>query len=283
MLVPKSVISELLKITYRDSSRYALDSILLERQADGSPVAVASDGQRLVAYTWQEPESHPFKPSDAAPREGFSVLLSAAACKQIKSWKLTTKGPRAEELNCVYVDEYSTRPQYDKDTGEISERIPTLAIRATDLSANYSIEDATGEGRFPKWRDCMPAERSGSVSVTLDAKLLAEIADVARKLATSEVNNGITLTVRDRESAVKLEVDRRSACRFSAVLMPIHWDCQPESVHGAADRIARERQEAAEAAALAEADEHELVEETSPELAESNTVLEPDTALEPVA
>jgi GH24 family phage-related lysozyme (muramidase) len=45
---------------------------------------------------------------------------------------------------------------------------------------------------------------------------------------------------------------------------------------------AKRKQEAAEAAALAEADEHELVEEASPELAESDTILEPDTAMEPV-
>ena len=64
MLVPINVFSAMFPLADRKSTRYALGGIKLERTADGSPVAIVTDGRKMLAYTWTEPAEHPLKPAD---------------------------------------------------------------------------------------------------------------------------------------------------------------------------------------------------------------------------
>ena len=87
MLIPKDLFSALLPLTDRESKRYALAGIKLERLADGSPVAIATDGRKMLAYTWIEPIEHVLKPTAEVLNGAFDVILSAEALAQVKSWK----------------------------------------------------------------------------------------------------------------------------------------------------------------------------------------------------
>ncbi|MGD9632150.1 MAG: hypothetical protein AB7O59_24520 [Pirellulales bacterium] len=233
MLVPFNVFRQLRKVADRDSSRYALGGILFERSADGSPVAVATDGRRLVAFTWREPDEtsahplnrpHPLAPVHAAAAPGWQGLISGEALAQICGWKLDKKAvARRPILGFVYVDETGAaerEPGEKEDPASVPRCLP---IRATDGSASYAIENARADGRFPKWRDVFPrwAPSKDPVSITLDPCYVAELADVCRELATTDAERGIDLAQADPAGACRFDARTADGARVAAVLMPL--------------------------------------------------------------
>ena len=64
MLVPRTMFN-LHEVCDPDASRYALGGVYFERAEDGSPVAVATDGRRMVAATWGEDPAEQYPPRPA--------------------------------------------------------------------------------------------------------------------------------------------------------------------------------------------------------------------------
>jgi len=259
---------QLTKVCDQSSSRYALGCILLERCADGSAVAVATDGRRLTAYKWTEPEAHPLAPAGVVPSPEFSVLVSAEAVRQVCAWKLDRKAiKRRPELGFVFIDENGPIIPAAKGAPEDAPIERRLPIRATDGAAEFSIADARGMGRFPKWRDVFAySDVADGTAITLDPRFLAELCDVARVLATSDDSRGVTLFIKDPERACTLQVAHPDGRICSSVLMPLAADNGPDGAarfwrHDMrqnptmADRVRQElaRLELAEPAAVVEA------------------------------
>jgi len=236
MLVPFNVFRQLRKVADRESSRYALGGILFERSADGSPVAVATDGRRLVAYTWREPDPdnstpalaratvHPLAPVHQAAAPGWQGLVSGEALAQICGWKLDRKALKARPiLDYVFIDENGP-PQREPGENEKPESIPRcLPIRATDGTASYAIENARADGRFPKWRDVFPrwAPSKDPVSITLDPRYVSELAQVCGALATTDASRGIDFAQADPAGACRFDARTADGARVAAVLMPL--------------------------------------------------------------
>lgn len=216
MLIPKSLFSALLPLTDRDSSRYALGCIKLERHTDGSPVAIVTDGRKLLAYTWVEPNEHPFKPADEARNADFAVLVSAAAIAQVKGWGFDKKILHSRpELDFVYIPETATEL--------------VVPIMATDGVNDFKISNAAGDGRFPKWRDCFPAAYSDpatadgeSVAITLDPAYVVQLCQAAARLATSGESRGVTLTIpNDPDKPALIRATRFDGSKVASLIMPI--------------------------------------------------------------
>lgn len=242
MLLPISAVKALATCTDRQSSRYALGGIWIERCADGQPVAVATDGRQLVAYEWTEETDHPHRAADNFGRANFSALLGADAIKQIAGWKLDKRTvARNSALGCAVIDEHGAPPvgADGKPTGADA----PVKVTATDKVAEFQIANAHEAGRFPKWRDVFSyCDKPGTVSVTLSAKYLAQLAKAAEALVLSDDNIGVTLTVADENSAVRFDA-KSDRGRFVAVLMPLAredgkqtadngWKPQPVDVNG---------------------------------------------------
>ena len=56
MLIPKRIFA-ISKAAAKDQERYAMNGVCLQRTPDGRPLAVATDGHRLVVATWPEGKS----------------------------------------------------------------------------------------------------------------------------------------------------------------------------------------------------------------------------------
>lgn len=226
MLVPIEVIRNLVKVAERDCTRYALGGVKLERMADGCPVAIATDGRKMAAYTWPEDEGaeYPAIGIDPVHNPKFELLLSAEACAQICGWKMPKKTPKPILLNFM--------------VGEYPDKAGKFQCGATDLNSTFSVRDCAAEGRFPKWRDCFP-QRTGTVSVTLDPKFVADVCDIGRKLAADEDARGVTFTVKDAESAVAITVNRADGRQFSAVVMPLARDHDGVQVYNVGEPLER--------------------------------------------
>jgi hypothetical protein len=219
MLIHLETLKALAVCADRESTRYALGGIKLERQADGAPIAIATDGRKMLAYTWVEPAEHPLKPADERVNPEFSALISAEALQQVIKWKLDRVAlKRKPDLAYVYIPENASEEGFP--------------ISAVDFQATFRIENGAACGRFPRWRDVYGMEYANpdladraSVAITLDPYYVAQLCAALAKLATSDDSRGVTLTIpRDPNRAALIRAHQADGRKAAAVIMPLAAD-----------------------------------------------------------
>ena len=143
MLVPRKIFP-LGKLADKESSRYALGGVLLERDQDGRPIAIATDGRRLGYMTWSEdnPADLPAVGVDTRPDPWFSAIVPLDDWNQAAKSAKPKSAALADRARNVVIGEQSA-------SGEK----PALPIVATDGKQLSRLDSAPVEGRFPKWRD----------------------------------------------------------------------------------------------------------------------------------
>lgn len=241
MLIPRSALAAR-KCCDADSRRYALGGIYFTRNDAGAPLAVATDGRKLVALTWQEPcdvatgaADHPASADlDLSARLGSSdgIIVPAAACDQLAKCKIGEKS-RRESLRHFALEEPA-------DPAANSVRI---AACDGDQSANFTPK--LQEGRFPSWRDVIPAPRADSINFELDGKQLVVLLESILAHAGNESNSVTFSIVADRPftSAVTITAARADGNKAVGVIMPLYsekkngkpvrpvnqWQAEPEA------------------------------------------------------
>ncbi len=188
------------------SSRYALCGIRFERNGQhADPHAIATDRRVLVAASWNEPNAaeHP-APDDYKERwtgtkaDDFATIIPVADCKAAVKLVRMTKKQREDKpiRDCIALSETSTNGK--------------APMYASDGSQSANMAPDTLDGRFPHWRDCVPAyTRENSVSVYLNAKMLMDLVKTVSTISQLDSDHpGVTVTVRDDNSAVLVTSDR---------------------------------------------------------------------------
>ncbi len=140
MLIPNRVFPALVTHCDLDSSRYALGGIYFERDKKGTPYAAVTDGRRLIATTWTEPDEAHFPGPDkmkGQPDGGFSTIVPMAACKEASKMVKHDKKQLENKpiLGNVLLDEASAN-------GRVS-------LYATNLERDTTLRPDSLEGRFP--------------------------------------------------------------------------------------------------------------------------------------
>ncbi len=164
MLIPARIF-KLHKLTDTDTSRYALGGIRFERDADGKPIAIVTDGRVLLAVQWPEdnPDDYPAGQVglSAEHKPGFAVVVPTDACKRVG--KLPPRRSPKPVLRNVLLDEQS-------DNG-------TVPMGVTNQDEVQQVRPGQCEGKFPLWRDVYPrpTEEGRTVTVQLDARILSEL------------------------------------------------------------------------------------------------------------
>lgn len=142
MFVPRSI-AALATHTDPDSTRYALGAIRFERDAQGKPHAIATDGRRLLAVTWAEVEA-PAPGVDTSRVDNFETLLPAKAIQSIaKAVK-----PKSSEL--------WSKPELAYFTIEESTANGRVNLIASNSESTSREVVNSIDGRFPRWRDVLP-------------------------------------------------------------------------------------------------------------------------------
>jgi len=129
--------------------RFGLDVVHVERDKEGKPVAVATDGRRIIIAHWEE-DLHTEYPServgDPAPVENYSCnvpvtkwMMAADLVKKVVSKAVLRLKP---VLNNVLLQEV----EGDKET---------VLLGVTDLESVHKIDTRLPEAarKFPAWRN----------------------------------------------------------------------------------------------------------------------------------
>jgi hypothetical protein len=222
MLIPRQIAC-LGKIAAKDSTRYAMSAIRIERHR-GQPRAMATDGRRAVIFSWLEPDASGFPPIaglSSRPVPDYAANIPPKALADAGRGIARTTRPILEHL---LLDESS----------------PELVRLATTTLDNITRSEAHAEeGDFPPVEDVLPnPAREGAlydhkrhgelpcshIRIGVNAKLLAQTLEVLAQLAADDSNNTVVLTI-PVSGTSPLRLDARSPERQAvAAVMPVSVD-----------------------------------------------------------
>lgn len=149
------------RVASTDETRPALAGVLLERLPDGSTVAVATDGHRLITLPC---------PELRLPVTREPVMIPAAIAR-----KLEQASKKRPSILLEAIDEtHSTRTRYS----------------FRNLFTGESIGCDRPDGQFPAWRQVLPTQGGFRFKLALDAALLKGICEAlgGKDVATIELD-----------------------------------------------------------------------------------------------
>lgn len=214
MLIPREVFA-VSKCAAKETTRYAINGVMTEREADGMCRATAMDGRRVLTVTWDDkPTRDGFPPVDGAsadPIDGFSAIVSMQQWNE--AGKLIPKNGTARSkpvLAHYLLDEASANG--------------TIAMKTTDLEHDRGITAESLKGSFLNWRDVMPDYTVGvnAVEIGFNPQLLAELLRAIEDTATDCESRGVRFVVPiipTRPLVIDAHTDGREA---TAALMPVN-------------------------------------------------------------
>ena len=205
-LVPRSVF-QMHAMTCRNSSRYALDGVKFEFAGD-EPIAVAADGRRMMAASWQEDDhrSYPDVPGFNPFAEVEAVIVPASVCKQVIAVPEATGKPHT--LSGV------RNVRMGKDVS--AERV-VIALAGRKHNTLLDVSPLTG--RFPHYRDLFAEAREraeNAISVSLTVGLWEEMLATFRAMGVEWV----VLTVANPETAITLTGQTEDGVSVAGLLTP---------------------------------------------------------------
>lgn len=207
MLVPRSVFAAR-KVCDKKGHRTALRGVKFERDAEGRPFAVASDGFRLVALTWKEEDAADYPPVDfdLSPNPNCGFVVPYAACDQAAKAKVGAKASKVILRN-IAVGEHLA-----------NSKVPMVA---TDEESTTRLDTQVEDGLFPDWRACVPQLKTNDIHVRLDPRLLRGLLEVIESHVDSE-NCEIVISLNREEPAERPVTISAAGPNHSAVgvIMP---------------------------------------------------------------
>lgn len=138
MLIPPSVFNAV-GCASKDANRFQLTGVLLSREADGKPVAVATDGKTLVQASWKEDHAteYPVYPSNPVGHDsvpGYAAIIPSASCKRLAKMAVNPQ-VRYPILDNIALDEQasveSKSAQFSSTDLDTVQRLDVKPIDAT--------------------------------------------------------------------------------------------------------------------------------------------------------
>lgn len=216
MLVPKQALS-VVSCATRESTRYAIGGVLIERDKDGVARTVATDGRRLAVVTWPEcdPKDYPFLVTvDTGIRcPGFCGVLATKDVKNLL--KSLPKNSCKPALENIAIQEQVAKPGGAE----------TFECAATDLEAEQHWTLQTIEGSFPNWQSIVPEEHPRAVRIRVNAKFLADACKLAFQFPGEYGTPIVELTVEPESSGPSMRplciTAEGEAGKLTYVIMPV--------------------------------------------------------------
>lgn len=205
MLLPPILFSSgLSRLADESNSRYTLAAVRLERDEHG-PVAIVTDGCKLMAVRWTEMDANEFPGFDCRPVPGFATTIPTKRWDEVG--KLPPKKSPKPIITNVAVNETTANGRVE--------------MAATDLETVRKVETAVPEGRYPKWQDCFPRRApEATVQIAVTAEHLSALMEVfSRGLAAAQ--GVVTLEVPlDPHGAIVARSRNDEGVDTIAILMP---------------------------------------------------------------
>ena len=213
MLVPKRIFA-ISKAAAREQGRYAINGVALQRTPDGRPLALATDGRRLLVATWREEKA-------ADLPEGVMQGQDIQHTPDAEAHGLTqgvivplTAWAEAERS----IPRKAPRPILKHAAFGVEGRM--VKIGASDLEIAKRNDALAVAGIFPKWRSVLPRyDEDETVCVSVNPKYLAELAQTVADIAGDQDDGSVTLVIKDGKRPL-LVVKETPEGAAIGVLMP---------------------------------------------------------------
>ena len=212
MFVPKQVFA-VGKVAATETGRYAITGVQLERTPDGRPIAVATDGKRMIAATWKEDAAKDF-PDFSVPGQDIGqdgVIVPSSL------WNDIAKG----------IPKRAVRREHK--FAQVQVHGQEVQAATTDGGGVKRTGAPKDEGVFPKFRQVIPKGHKKAY-ITFNARYLAEVALAVAEAAGPRSDGKDTLVTLAIEAPNRpaLIVTRGEDAAVLGVLMP----CRDEDAKG---------------------------------------------------
>lgn len=210
MLVPKNIFA-VGKVAAKEQERYAINGVCLDRTPDGRPLAIATDGRRLIAATWAEG-----KPEDLP--EGLTLKddVKGETIVPLDAWKEIEKN----------VPKRAPRPSLK--VAAVGLNGNSIEAVSTDMASVKRSSAKVAAGIFPKWKQVLP-RYDNPTCISFNPKYLAEVAEaVAEAAGVAEDCPTVTLAIQEynRPGLIVAHGPNGTAV---GVLMPVAADDKHDS------------------------------------------------------
>lgn len=171
-----------------DKTRYVLNGVRFESQANGIPLIVACDGRRLVALQTSIIEGQ--------PKEKFGFHLQASFLKTLTKMPLKPQ----DEIHISFGEGVSWKAVVS---------IPRVGISITDPAKESC------QGNYPNWRQVLPTNKQALARhISLNTGYLASFAVASKML------NGGCVVILSPDPSFPSEIFLETYPNFYGVLMP---------------------------------------------------------------
>lgn len=237
MLIHRNIAKGIIGFASTDCFRYQLNGAFLERSADGSAHATATDGHILCTVAWKDNPDE-FPSIDGFPGPGtnnvpWEKIIPSLVLKDLSGSIKLPKRNSKPILENIAID-------------EISEKDGKIMAAVTDL-ANPTIRNVSPiDGFYPRYRNALP-DHEGKPIYRYNISTLIQALEAVQTMAGKEKTIQMTFGDPDRPMAIHAEGPNGEL--IHAMVMPmIDWN---DDLHRRAAALEAEAAAAAQSAELA--------------------------------
>lgn len=215
MLIPREVFA-VSKCAARESTRYAINGVCVERESDGKCRASTTDGRMLVSVSWDDAETRDKFPdvgSSATPVDGFTSIVDR------EHWNRA-----ARDITTRISEPIRRHSLLDETTANGRADFRTPSDRKSEPN---QAEAETIEGHFPKWRDVVPDYDIGvnAIEIGFNPDLLSTLLRAISDAATDAESKGVRLIIpKNPKQPMLIKAHNSEGREAVGVIMPVNLD-----------------------------------------------------------
>jgi len=217
MIIPRPILKAVSRACDTASSRYALGSVLVQRNGDKC-MAAATDGRRLVAAEWDRGQNNMNEgpPETVMPTESktFSRLIPQSVVGLVQRLAKPTSSRNGKG-----------KPRFDNLLISEATNDDSVSVTSRNTDQRDTIVSQAAVGRFPKVNEILHPEGGLPTgrTISMDARLLADtLLAVVEATPSGYEPNRVTIVVPDDKQEMVQIAREHGGVKCTAVIMPMH-------------------------------------------------------------
>lgn len=223
MLIPPKL-AALADCASKDTARFQLNGVFVERDADGVAQACATDGKQLIYARWTEADGKEYpaptngqRPERADRRPGFKAIIPHAAWAAMgKLLSSKSKNYSKPILDNVLLEE-TAEPESDPKAVKLEPHRVTLS--ATNLEEEKSVTVKAVAGTFPDYMRCIEQDEP-IVRFRVNPAYLISVVDAVQRCGLDRYNPTVLCEIYDPDRPIAV-IAKTPDCEVRGYAMPL--------------------------------------------------------------